>query len=237
MVVAWDEIRTSTSTVWSGIYSGLTQTWDSLKTVMGTDFESIKNTSVTTWESIKTSLSSTWDSILVNAGTTFDKIKNAILEAFAGVKTQIGGIWSDIWSTLKYYINKIIDGMNSMIRGMNKLKWEAPSWVPVIGGKSWGINLPTIPALATGTNFVPRDMLAYLHEGEAVVPKEFNPAAGSNAMLDIDGLISKIASAFGQAQPAMAGGGGDVYVYIGNEQLDAYIHRSQDRRNIRSNGR
>jgi hypothetical protein len=68
-----------------------------------------------------------------------------------------------------------------------------------------GINLPTIPALATGTNFVPRDMLAYLHEGEAVVPKEFNPAAGSNAMLDIDGLISKIASAFGQAQPQWRG--------------------------------
>ncbi|MGQ0528739.1 MAG: hypothetical protein ACT4PG_02790, partial [Panacagrimonas sp.] len=32
--------------------------------------------------------------------------------------------------------------------------------------------------LATGTNYVPRDMPAWLHEGEAVVPRRFNPAAG-----------------------------------------------------------
>ena len=33
--------------------------------------------------------------------------------------------------------------------------------------------------LADGTNYVPRDgFLATLHEGEAVVPKKFNPAAG-----------------------------------------------------------
>jgi hypothetical protein len=28
-----------------------------------------------------------------------------------------------------------------------------------------------------GTNYVPQDMFAYLHEGEAVVPKKYNPAA------------------------------------------------------------
>jgi TP901 family phage tail tape measure protein len=36
----------------------------------------------------------------------------------------------------------------------------------------------TIPGLASGTNLVPRDMLAILHEGEAVLPKAYNPAAG-----------------------------------------------------------
>ena len=39
----------------------------------------------------------------------------------------------------------------------------------------------TVPRLATGTNLVPRDMLAMLHEGEAVVPRPFNPAAGGAA--------------------------------------------------------
>ncbi|MHC3432869.1 phage tail length tape measure family protein [Delftia lacustris] len=35
-----------------------------------------------------------------------------------------------------------------------------------------------IPAFAIGTNLVPRDTLAVLHQGEAVVPKAFNPWAG-----------------------------------------------------------
>lgn len=32
--------------------------------------------------------------------------------------------------------------------------------------------------LAVGTNYVPQDMPAFLHEGEAVIPKQYNPAAG-----------------------------------------------------------
>jgi hypothetical protein len=32
--------------------------------------------------------------------------------------------------------------------------------------------------LATRTNYVPRDMVTLIHEGEAVVPKKYNPAAG-----------------------------------------------------------
>jgi len=35
-----------------------------------------------------------------------------------------------------------------------------------------------VPGFARGINLVPRDMLAFLHQGEAVVPERFNPAAG-----------------------------------------------------------
>ena len=36
----------------------------------------------------------------------------------------------------------------------------------------------SIPKLATGTNYVPQDMLAILHKGEAVVPVAYNPGNG-----------------------------------------------------------
>lgn len=39
--------------------------------------------------------------------------------------------------------------------------------------------LKDTPKLAVGTNYVPKDMLAFIHEGEAVVPKAYNPAAGA----------------------------------------------------------
>lgn len=35
-------------------------------------------------------------------------------------------------------------------------------------------NTRTVPAMAVGTNYVPNDGLAYLHQGEAVVPKKYN---------------------------------------------------------------
>jgi len=38
-----------------------------------------------------------------------------------------------------------------------------------------------IPQFAVGTNYVPRDMMAMLHEGEEVTPKAWNPAAGGRA--------------------------------------------------------
>jgi len=34
--------------------------------------------------------------------------------------------------------------------------------------------------MATGTNYVPRDMVALVHRGEAIVPRQYNPAAGGS---------------------------------------------------------
>lgn len=46
----------------------------------------------------------------------------------------------------------------------------------------------SLPAFDVGTNYVPKDMIAQVHEGEMIVPKAFNPAAGgsfgSNAALE-----------------------------------------------------
>lgn len=38
-----------------------------------------------------------------------------------------------------------------------------------------------VPAFEVGTNYVPRTMLAQVHEGEAIVPRAYNPAAGGGA--------------------------------------------------------
>ena len=50
----------------------------------------------------------------------------------------------------------------------------------------------TVPRLSTGTNLVPRDMLAMLHEGEAVVPRPFNPAAGGAAGVEGGAVLREI---------------------------------------------
>lgn len=48
------------------------------------------------------------------------------------------------------------------------------------GNVSISTDVSVDAAFAEGTKYVPRDMIAMIHEGEAVVPKKYNPYAGAN---------------------------------------------------------
>lgn len=121
-------------------------------------------------------------------GNQFNMIKNIISNLIDFIRNVFTGNWRAAWQNvvnifksimsgigniLKMPLNVIISGINAFIKGLNHIK--IPKWVPGVGGK--GINIPLIPKLATGTNYVPDDMIAMIHEGEAVVPKKFNPYA------------------------------------------------------------
>jgi hypothetical protein len=140
-------------------------------------WDQVKAAAVVAWEWIK----STWQVVAKWFNT---KVIQPIVNAFKSLKTIIISIWDGIWGGIKSVVNSIIGGINTLIKGLNKLHFDIPDWVPSIGGKSFGINIPLIPKLATGTNYVPQDMFAYLHEGEAVVPKKYNPAAGGGFYAD-----------------------------------------------------
>lgn len=103
----------------------------------------------------------------------WNKIGDGIHKFFEGVKQFFKNIIDTIVEIIKTPINWVIDGLNLFIRGLNKI--QIPDWVPVVGGK--GIHIDEIAHLSVGTNFVPEDMLAMIHKGEAVVPKKFNPYA------------------------------------------------------------
>jgi hypothetical protein len=55
-------------------------------------------------------------------------------------------VWDGIVDGIKGAINFIIKGINTFIRGINKIK--IPDWVPGVGGK--GLNIKEIPLLAAG---------------------------------------------------------------------------------------
>ena len=67
-----------------------------------------------------------------------------------GFKTMFKGIMDSLWSIAKAPLNLIISGLNTLIKGANKISFDVPDWVPGIGGKKWGFNIPTIPKLASG---------------------------------------------------------------------------------------
>lgn len=104
----------------------------------------------------------------------FSGIVDFVKSAFDKIKSFISNIFSTIGGIIKAPINGVINGINAVLKTMNKIK--IPNWVPGLGGK--GINFKLIPKLDKGTNKVLGEGLAYLHEGEAVVPKKYNPATG-----------------------------------------------------------
>lgn len=89
-------------------------------------------------------------------------------KAWQGVKKIFAGIWNGIIGILEGAVNLIIRGVNWLISQLNKISFTVPSWVPGIGGKSIGINIPSvreisIPRLATGAVIPPnREFLAVL---------------------------------------------------------------------------
>ena len=76
-----------------------------------------------------------------------------------------------IKTAFKAPINWIIDGINSFIRGVNRIK--VPDWVPIVGGK--GFSIKEIPRLAAG-GVLEKGQTGFLegNGAEAVVPLENN---------------------------------------------------------------
>jgi len=100
------------------------------------------------WDVVKAFAEETWNNIWEKISGVIEKIKSG----FSTVKTFVLNIWDGIVVGVKGYVNKYIDALNLLIKGLNKIKFSAPDWVPVIGGKSWGVNIPEIPKLAKGGN-------------------------------------------------------------------------------------
>lgn len=77
-------------------------------------------------------------------------VGNTIQSVFGGIGSFIGNAFEGALSVVRGPINGIIGLVNSAIRGINQLKVTIPDWVPIVGGQTWGLNIPTIPMLAKG---------------------------------------------------------------------------------------
>ena len=87
-------------------------------------------------------------------------------------------------------LNFIIEGLNILVRGLNKFSFDVPDWVPFIGGKTFGFNIPEIPKLKKGINYVPYDEYpAVLHEGERVLTAEENRSYSGTLEQKLDTVI------------------------------------------------
>jgi len=146
--------------------------------------------------------------------------------AWEGLKTFVLNIWDGIWIGIKGFINMIIGGINTMVRGINKVEFDLPDWIPGdLGGKSLGFNIPEIPKLANG-GLVSAPTLAMVGDNKnaAVDPEVVSPLSklegmmtGSNQMI-IEVLLRILQAIEGQ----------EMSLDIDGERLSRVIRRYLD---------
>lgn len=136
------------------------------------------------WEKIK--------SPFTKAKGWFDDIWEGIKSVFSGVGSWFEEVFSGVKDAVLSPLNAIIDAINYVIRGLNKLSIDIPGWVPGIGGQTWGIDISELKHLAKGGVLKKGQMGLLEGSGaEAVVPLEKNKKWISAVAKDMNKAIAK----------------------------------------------
>ena len=80
--------------------------------------------------------------------------------AWQGLQNIVKGIFNGIIGAVNGLVSGCCNGLNALIRAINKINFKIPEWVPSYGGKKIGFNLkevstPKIPYLAKGAVIPP----------------------------------------------------------------------------------
>lgn len=113
-----------------------------IKNFFGGMWDGLKSGASDAWEGIKSAFSNVVEWFEKNMT---DKIKENFKNAINGIIGFAEGL-----------ANGFIKAINWIISGFNKISFDVPDWVPLIGGKTFGFSIPSvneisIPRLATGT--------------------------------------------------------------------------------------
>ena len=167
-------------------------------------------------------------------GETAGNIWNGILSLFSVGGKIFTGIVDGIVNVFRTIVNALIGGINKLIRIpfntingiLNFIRNIEVLGVSPFKGmwKQNPLPVPQIPTLNVGTNYIAREGLAYLHEGEAVVPKKYNPAIGGygnnyqpNITIIADMDVNKFGKAFVRDIKTFSGGAKNAYNYGGGK--------------------
>lgn len=163
------------SSIWNNIWNGISNfvfnIWNGIKTGIVNVINGIKNTI----SNVLNTISSIWSNI-------WNGMKNTVTNIFNGIWNAIKGVINGILGGIESMANGVINGINTIIRALNRLSFDIPDWVPIFGGNRFGFNIPqlsrvSLPRLAEG-GYVKANtpQLAMIgdnrHQGEIVAPED-----------------------------------------------------------------
>lgn len=171
----WDTVKAKAAQLGAKI-SGI---WTKINTAVTTAIAAISSR----FPALGAVLSGLWKSVQDvwgNIKAIFSNIIGFIDNVFSGnwsaawgnVVSIFGNVFGELPNIAKAPINAVISVINMVLSKINEMKISIPDWVPGVGGKTLGFNIPQIPMLATG-GIATAPTLAMVGEGgepEAVLP-------------------------------------------------------------------
>lgn len=168
---------------------------------------------------------------LQNFISSFQKILEGLITFLAGV---FSGDWDTAWdglvqigkgavnlliSMVESFVNFWINGLNTLIKALNSISFDVPEWVPVLGGKTYGINIPLVPNLQ-----IPR-----LAQGAVIPPnREFLAVLGDQRSgTNIETPLSTMVQAFKQAltESGYSGGQNEAYLVLDDQVVGRIFYK------------
>ena len=175
----WDKIKAKAvelgakiSEVWGNIKTGVSEAVANLVSAFQSNFPLLSAYLSGWWKSV----SAAWENVKAIFANIIDFVQNVFAgnwsAAWDNIVAIFGNVFGMIVNLAKAPINGVISAINWVLEKINSISVTIPDWVPGVGGKTRGFNIPTIPALAAG-GIATAPTLAQIGEGgepEAVLP-------------------------------------------------------------------
>lgn len=175
----WDKIKAKAvelgakiSEVWGNIKTGVSEAVANLVSAFQSNFPLLSAYLSGWWKSV----SAAWENVKAIFANIIDFVQNVFAgnwsAAWDNIVAIFGNVFGMIVNLAKAPINGVISAINWVLEKINSISVTIPDWVPGVGGKTPGFNIPTIPALAAG-GIATAPTLAQIGEGgepEAVLP-------------------------------------------------------------------
>lgn len=144
----------------NGFFAGVKDIWDALKRILDGIIDFIRGVFTGDWK----------------------RAWNGVKNIFGGIFEGLVGIAKSPLNGTIALLNMLIDGINWVIGGLNKIHFDVPDWVPGIGGKKIGVSnigkIGSIPYLANGGK---------IYDGSAIVGEagpEILTVTGNSAVVE-----------------------------------------------------
>jgi len=206
---------------WKGAFDRLAQVFREKSPQITGIFQNLATVVTAVWNAIRPVL----DAVRAGFSNTFESVSATVatvvgflLDALSGLSQYLAGVftgdWQMAWSGLQEFLRGIVNGVIGLLNGMvsrlvsalnavisaaNRLSFTVPDWVPVLGGKSFGVNMgyvsaPQIPYLAQG---------AVLPANRPFMAVVGDQRHGTNIEAPLTTIQEAVASVMGQQMEAM----------------------------------